>query len=231
MEITLNFVSGHSICHMVIKNDDQSVVKKDILNEDVANVFSGLSTIDEIYAVPQFLKNKTPDGYVDGLIYGCRGNNNISGIFFIPGGIQYMNFSGEEMVLPYPSCIFYLTASSGVLIESSCFAVKEKSIEELREDTRFYAFPFGNVQSENGSICWGDNNMTGLNNYADLRTAVLKFYSSESNSDYVNPGKSFRGCKTYNEFLKKLRKHKVFPEDHLVLLPEIFTLGHLLDRI
>ena len=29
MEITLNFVSGHSICHMVIKNDDQSVVKKD----------------------------------------------------------------------------------------------------------------------------------------------------------------------------------------------------------
>ena len=73
--------------------------------------------------------------------------------------------------------------------------------------------------------------MTGLNNYADLRTAVLKFYSSESNSDYVNPGKSFRGCKTYNEFLKKLRKHKVFPEDHLVLLPEIFTLGHLLDRI
>lgn len=38
MEITLNFVSGHSICHMVIKNDDQSVVKKDILNEDVVNV-------------------------------------------------------------------------------------------------------------------------------------------------------------------------------------------------
>lgn len=32
MEITLKFVSGHSICHMVIKNDDQSVVKKDILN-------------------------------------------------------------------------------------------------------------------------------------------------------------------------------------------------------
>ena len=62
MEITLNFVSGHSICHMVIKNDDQSVVKKDILNEDVANVFSGLSTTDEIYAVPQFLKSKTPDG-------------------------------------------------------------------------------------------------------------------------------------------------------------------------
>ena len=53
MEITLNFVSGHSICHMVIKNDDQSVVKKDILNEDVANVFSGLSTTDEIYAVPE----------------------------------------------------------------------------------------------------------------------------------------------------------------------------------
>ena len=84
MEITLKFVSGHSICHMVIKNDDQSVVKKDILNEDVANVFSGLSTTDEIYAVPQFLKSKTPDGYVDGLLYGCRGNNNISGIFFIP---------------------------------------------------------------------------------------------------------------------------------------------------
>lgn len=59
MEITLNFVSGHSICHMVIKNDDQSVVKKDILNEDVANVFSGLSTTDEIYAVPQFLRNRT----------------------------------------------------------------------------------------------------------------------------------------------------------------------------
>ena len=100
MEITLKFVSGHSICHMVIKNDDQSVVKKDILNEDVANVFSGLSTTDEIYAVPQFLKSKTPDGYVDGLLYGCRGNNNISGIFFIPGGMQYMNFSGEEMVIP-----------------------------------------------------------------------------------------------------------------------------------
>ena len=77
MEITLNFVSGHSICHMVIKNDDQSVVKKDILNEDVANVFSGLSTTDEIYAVPQFLKSKTPDGYVDGL-YTDAGEITIS---------------------------------------------------------------------------------------------------------------------------------------------------------
>lgn len=68
--------------------------------------------------------------------------------------------------------------------------------------------------------------MTGLNSYADLRTAVLKFYSSESNSDYVNPGKTFRGSKTYNEFLKKLRKHKVFPEESLV-----FVAKHIYVRL
>lgn len=142
-----------------------------------------------------------------------------------------MNFSGEQMALPYPSCIFYISAASGVLLNSSCFAVKEKGIEELREDTQLYAFPFGNVYPANGSICWGSNNMKGLNSYEDLRTAIIKFYSSESNSDYVSVGKSFRGARNYNEFLKKLRKRKDFPDDSLVLSGRGYTLGNLLDKI
>lgn len=232
MKISLNFKSGSSTCKVDLIRDDGSEVHKEVLNSAVAKIFLDTEMTDRYYPVPEYLRKTLPEKkpYIDGLVFGCQDQGTVTGIFFVPSEKRFMNFSKEELMIPYPSCLFVLTAKRGSLYSSYCYAVKEHTIDALDSDTILYAFPFGNVEPEKATICWGTNSFKTLNSYMDLKTAVITFFSSESNTDYVKNGKSFHGFSDYRTFLSTLCKRKTFPEKALVCSPYICTLGDLLKR-
>ncbi len=147
----------------------------------------------------------------------------------MPAAQRYMNFSGEQMVLPYPSLVFYLKESDGQLETSKCFALKVRSINRLHMKSVLYAFPFGNVHPQNAHICWGTNNTTGLDGFRGLRQAIETFLCSESNMDYVQKG-SFKGYKSYRNLLQDLIGQDKFPNSVLVPSPYFHTIGELLQN-
>lgn len=228
METTLIFTSGEATGKMVIKKDDGSVAQKEILNSTILEAFQNASTIDEYYAVPSLLQKYVPS--VEGLLYGCKEPNLVKGIFFVPGDTRYMNFSKEQFIIPYPSCLFVLEATNGQLVSSHCYCTAESKMDDLKEDTRLFAFPFGNVQPSDGYICWGTNHLGVINSYSDLKNAIITFFSSETNSDYVTKGSSFQGYKNYRSFLSALGRLKKFPAKALVPSFYCKTVGSLLDN-
>ena len=229
MEIKISFKSGRSFCRMEIDQDDGSVEKKDVLNSEVMKVFQNTSTKEKMFAVPPVLRKYTPYGDLEGLLCGFQDGNNILGIFFVPGGMKYMNFSGEKMVIPFPSCIFELHASVGKLVSSKCYAVSEQTINELNEHTKLYAFPFGNVDPPDAHICWGTN-FVEMADYRGMWGGIVTFYSSESNSDYVVPGQSYAAKEAYPKFLRRLSEMKKFPQKYLVASPHRKELGQILNE-
>ena len=64
-----------------------------------------------------------------------------------------------------------------------------------------------------------------------MRTAITMFFFSEINMDYVNAGHTFKGFKSYQEFLGALKKLKEFPENSLVKSPYVGTIEELLNYI
>lgn len=232
MKVTLNFESGVPTCQVDLRHDDGSEVHKAVLNSAVIKVFLNTVTTDRYYPVPDYLRKTLPEEkpYIEGLVYGCQDQCTVTGIFFVPGEKRFMNFSGEELCIPYPSCLFLLTAKNGTLYKSYCFAVKEHDMESLGSATTLYAFPFGNVNPNNAAICWGTNTFKALTSYMDLKTAVITFFSSESNADYVKSGTSFQGFSDYRTFLSDLCERHTFPEKTLVQTPYAPTLGDLLKK-
>ena len=75
--------------------------------------------------------------------------------------------------------------------------------------------------------------MTSLWEFRDLHNAVIRFFSSESNSDYVHPGESYVAgrSKSYPDLLRKLSTLKKFPNRILIPSKAVKTVGALLEQI
>lgn len=179
--------------------------------------------------MPQLLQKHLP--FIEGLLYGYKDLQELKGIFFVQENIRFMNFSGEQLLIPYPSCLFSFTSNYGQLTSSKCYCIKESKMEDLHEDSHLFAYPFGNVDPHDACICWGSNRLGLLSSYQDLKNLIVTFFSSESNADYVTSGISFQNHKSYREFLSTLCNANDFPKNTLVPSKQTPTLGMLLNEV
>lgn len=235
MEIEIKISDIKSLCHIKLIDDDNAVFEKEVRLDDLIATFRSETTEEHYYPVPKILRQtllkEKPN--IEGLVIGIRNSSLVKGLFFIPAGIRYLNFAGEQFSLPYPSILMYLVAYAGSLHSSYCYTVKEQTLEGLTDETQIYAFPFGNVCPKTGKICWGNNSMTSLWEFRDLHNAVIRFFSSESNSDYVHPGESYVAgrSKSYPDLLRKLSTLKKFPNRILIPSRAVKTVGAILEQI
>jgi len=229
MEIKIVFNSSDSIGTVTIKEDDGSVMHKKLLNSVILDAFQKTSTKEQYHAVPPLLQKHLP--FVEGLLYGYKDKQELKGIFFVQESIRFMNFSGEQLLIPYPSCLFSFTSNYGQLTSSKCYCVTESKMEDLHDGSQLFAYPFGNVDPYDAYICWGSNRLGILSNYQDLKNLIITFFSSESNADYATSGISFRNYNNYRDFLAMLCKKKDFPKDTLVPSKQTHTLGMLLNEV
>ena len=227
MKTTIVFSDLEDLVDIKIEEDDGSVSSKKITMNNLAEIFR-IQESRKYYLHGQLFRNPKIEEYVEGMIFGESTEKRCKGIFFIPGEVRCMKIAGEKIMIPYPSLIFAIKAKDGCRKVSYCFAVKEKKIDDIRMDTKLFAYPFGNVQPSDGKICWGSNILPPLNDFKNLQGAITIFYSSASNSDYVRPGKSYSASYgNYMQFLKGLTELEKFPVKALVKSPAFRTFNEL----
>lgn len=234
MDVEISMSSKKAFCHLHLIDDDGSVYDKNVLLKDLFRVFEANAKEEWYYAVPEVCRHMLPEGkkHVDGLILGQKNMETVKGLFFIPSGINYFNFAGEQMTIPYPSMLMYLSAVAGQLRLSQCYAVKETALEDLRKESLVYAFPFGNVSPETGNICWGSNAIPQILEFEDLHNLVITFFSSESNADYVRDGGSYAkgSYASYQDMIRRISKRKSFPTQILIPSKARSCVGNILEQ-
>lgn len=231
METTIHMETENPYAMIHIVNDDMSVQEKEVSLQSLATIFQEKE--DKLYFLPHMLFTEyQTESLVDGLLLGRQSPYRTTGLFFVPAQKFYMNVAGEKNIMPYPSLLFLLTESEGILRSSKCFTVKEKTVNELHPDSIIHAFPFGNVKASDGHICWGNNAMNKNEGFKGLRSAVTLFLTAESNMDYVSYGASYKGrTKNYPALLASLKEKESFPNNILVPSPVFKTFKELCETI
>ena len=231
MVTTIQLTSGDHLVAIAIEEDDGSKTEKKITLENLNSIFKTESK-NEYYCRNRLFDHMENVGNIEGLIYGMKEDTFMQGIFFVPAAKRYMNVAGEETLMPYPSLLFTFLVKAGYMRESMCYAMMENEIDKIRPDSKLYAFPFGNVNTESHRICWGNNTLGTLFEYEDLRRVIATFFYSESNMDYVTAGISFNmKYKTYKTFLGTIKKEEEFPQDALVACRNDLTFYDVFHKV
>lgn len=128
-------------------------------------------------------------------------------------------------LIVYPSLFFTADIGSGILRCLRCFALKEAKRNEVFEATELYQYPFGNVNSFDGKVCLGGNQLTGITGYADAIEKITNlFFSAGSNNDLYSGN-----TKAISQYDLILKCRKKFPSS--CLSPTRMTVNQLLESI
>lgn len=117
----------------------------------------------------------------------------------------------RPLMVPYPNLIFTFEFRDGAMRSSTCFAVKEE-FAGITDETELYFFPYGNVNTSSGSICWGGNSMRDYKEPRSLEKAIGLFFDAPMNTDLYQKSLSVKKECTLEELLTKMSKKKAFDE-------------------
>lgn len=175
--------SKKAYAHYVI---EQNGIKEagDILFSQLVKQLDKSKTLDgELIRV-----STMPDGFVGGALHP---NGSVTGVvaIFIPAAIQRMAWENgkDSIMVPYPNIILVHYLTDGRLLKTKAFAVKEKNIVNITDETKLYTYPYGNVSPTGGRVCWGSNRFDVITSFRDLNILTNMFITSPTNSDLYNP--------------------------------------------
>lgn len=203
------------------------VIKKNkyVHTEDVIKILNSNTDI----LTRTIRTGKMPRGFVD----SNMDFDSLSGkvAVFVPAAIRRMDFNGEKAMIPFPSLILVYQFRKRKHYKTLAFAVKESSIEQIRNTTILYNYPFGNVSPGTGDVCWGNNRHEELVNISDINIYTDKFLNSSTNKDLYQVGISNASKKEEPVFLNDLQK-QVEKDKNVVFNPDyLVQTTHTLDNI
>lgn len=157
-----------------------------------------------------FFLGKMPYGYVDAKI-GGEGTYDV--LVLYPKKRYGVRYYKDTYRVPYPNVLYKFTVKRGVVQSKYCFAIKDSDLKKgLSSKTPLYAFPFGNVSSGSGSMCFGIIKMPNMLKMAYVDNLVSLFLSGDVNDDLYSPSSnSTKNCKQF-ELFKFLENKKSFPD-------------------
>lgn len=230
MEVIIKLNSKDHAASIQITEDDLSVTEKKIKPADLRKAFS--EERPECYFRPIDLFHQYPNiNTYPGLLVGNTSGKITTGVFFLPAGIRYMNFAGTKSMLPFPSLLFIIHAKGGAIFDSKCFALTEKTENDLSPGSLIYAFPYGNVSPTTGNICWGSTSLPTNVGYREMWNAIELFMSAESNIDLSVAGQSYKGFETMEFLIKDVAEKEEFPQEYLVKCMNKYTLNDILKCV
>ena len=155
-----------------------------------------------------------PKYYYDGMISSEKDTFKV--MLLVPAGKHQLvseNYDFAETI-PYPALLFKLSVNKGVCVHKDCYAVIPEKDGKLKDDSRLYRYPYGNVSSD-GGICMG-NISVKLADISESDKFCEEFFLGIDEGHYYEPGemvsKDWNLGKLYNEVLKK----DSFPKTWLV---------------
>lgn len=164
---------------------------------------------------------RTPQGMID-LWYGQDTDFTVT--IFVPRDLRPTAYlkEGNERMIPYPNLLFVFKVAGGNIADSKVFAVKVPRARAITDDTELYRFPYGNVWTDGGKICWGGNaSVVRHKGLSDMEEVVAAFFNATMNNDLYNEhglrgGGNVTLELSLEELLDKMAKEDVFPDKLLV---------------
>lgn len=150
-------------------------------------------------------------------------------ILYVPAGKKNMLYStekkGRTQRVAFPPIILYFHVQDMRVKNSCAFAVKEEHRTLITGDTVLFNYPYGNVNPNSGSICWGGNTFERLETFKTLDEYVGLFLTSQTNNDLFQGGRSVK-CNNLAALVSQMAKADSF--DLELLVPAGGTVASLL---
>ena len=220
MQVSFIFDDLHSNYVDVEINDKGIKKKKKLFPEAAIQMLNQSTTFSFCNHI-----GRMPRGYVDANFDFSSMSGKV--IIHVAAHVQKMDFNGSVGLIPFPSLILLFKFKDGKHMESYAFGTKEDTLGKITQYTELYNYPYGNVYSDSGRVCWGGNTHEPIKALWEVDILTDKFLNSSSNSDLYRLGTSNASGLKLEELLVKLNEKDSFPKKYLVKSKN--TIGKLLD--
>lgn len=194
-------IKGAIATWVVTKTDGQQIRKKGRIDQFIGILQSSSDSC-------KFRRiGKYPEGLIDFAIGEQPGT--FKAVFLVPESVRILSFFGDELLVPFPETVFFMTSVNGRIVDSKVHA---KHGENLCH------YPFGNVYDD-GKICWGQNKLPNILHLEDMKKVPALFFGGDTNNDLYRPGKNVIKKKEFTMqrgLVNALLPLEVFPKDWLV---------------
>lgn len=122
-----------------------------------------------------------PTGYYNASIGVESKGFACEAILILPKKVQRITYMNTTYNMELPSLVFAFQIEGGRMKKTHVFCMKK---EQPTSKSMLYHFPLGNVASQDGSVCWGANQLPDVKCLKDLDVIMTYFISSPFNSDH-----------------------------------------------
>lgn len=203
--------NGQTLVKVSYNDVYDNSVTKTISLEDYINLLKGATTFEK--EADEIKIGALPKGFVDGSV---SSDGSLKAIIKIDKNTHFFALKEDSIqknyFLPFPRLLFFLsTGKNGKIISGNVFAIKD---EEIKENTIFYQYPFGNVNSS-GSICFGNINEKATC-LKEMDNIIFSFFNSITSSHYYNS--KIYSCLNLSQLAlaEHLSTLKEFPDEILI---------------
>lgn len=200
----------YSAARVEIINDKGIRQAKHVDIKDLLSALAGATTSEcETHRI-----GKLPQNFYDGAISRDEDLLNGKVIVTVPKGLKTTIYEMTQYEIPFPALLFYFVIEDNRLEETRVYALKGN---DWKESSMLYNYPFGNVNTYDHKVCWGDNDLPEIQELNTLDVVCSLFYDSSSNNDYYCPRVSTTlADSNLREVYERLKNKEEFPEKILV---------------
>lgn len=221
-KVTAVFDSQNPLNVQVTINNGVTTVKKTVRIEDYLESFvkktehSDTTVYRQIPTLPKHAVH----------LWWCD-ENTYKVLLELPKGVRATPFGtkGNIFLLPYPKMLMMFQVSSGKMTGSNIYCTMT-DFAETGKDTPLFYFPYGNVSTGGGSICWGNiAEARTIRSFKDIERNVGLFFSATMNADLYQKDRSTKANVPIEELIGMLKGRNEFPEE--LMNPVLRTAGEV----
>lgn len=174
------------------------LVQKELMIKDFAAILNAA-----VVSESQLRLGKMPRGYYNASIDPNR-TDTFQCVVVVPAGKRLIQYFDTIYEIPYPASVFHFSSVEGCLKRSRVYFV---NTDEPDDSTTLYQYCFGNVASDTGEICWGQNLLPELDGLKSCDQLVALFFGSPCNDDYYSYSRFHAGAPEYCKVQRALYEH------------------------
>lgn len=217
---------GNDIVECYFVDDNGLGTEKSMLLLDYINMLKGCTT--QRVSKDWYQLGSLPKGYYNGY-YSNENEKFVSIVVEKSKNLLSLALAGKtkNYHICFPKLLFVITANINSSSSLYCYALKD---EIVTDESLLYAYPYGNVNFETGSVCMGGNNCK-ISTFKDFELRIEQFFSLSTANHYYTPGQNTSWLVELNVLAEKLKTYDAFPDEILIPNPKGFRVKDVVHKL
>lgn len=191
---------GTLLFNVSYKGENGEVIEKRVGAETFAQLISGnLIVAEELVEVP-----KLPDIFYKTKVSPTK-QGSFETLLVFKAQIRGFSYLGEPFFIPFPALLMKLKFVDGVRQIAEIYAL---DTDHPTNDSKVYCYPFGNVDPQDGHICFGNISMD-ITSVEDAPKVFQFFIEGQTNNDLYDR-QNTEGL-TQEQLIKKIKDLETYP--------------------